>query len=255
MMQHLRVMVGLICVTVLLVACGAASPAPSGGGEPPTVSAIFDSGQRATLPTATRFPTATRRPTRTPGPSAAKTSTITELVIYDDTLDPDWSVDNSWDVKVDLADTSHVYAGTVAAAVTPLQDYGAVLFAVKPEAQRAYPTTDVLGVSLWLNGGDGYLMPDDLTVTLIGSNDYPYWVKDDASVQRDDPRPFSETRLRYLGITQSVAPDKWVEAVVWIDKLTYDPNYNYVTSVYVKNDQGFRQTYYVDRVALLLSQP
>jgi hypothetical protein len=250
--------VGLIIVTFVLGGCGVATPATPDRGESPTVSALFDARQRAAPPTVTRAPTATRRPTRTPGPPAAQTSRasqIAELVIYDETLAPDWSVDASWGIKLDLADSSHAYTGTVAAAVTPLEDYGALFFALKEGARASFPITNVIGVSLWINSGSGSLTPDDLAVTVIGSNDYTYWVKGDASVQLSDQRSFSETRLRYLGITRTLAPEKWAEVVVRLDKLLYDPKYTYVTGVYVKNDQGFRQTYYVDRVALLLLKP
>jgi len=253
MVRHFGVALALIVATALLAGCRAASPTPT-GGEPPTVSAIFSANQRTEQPTATRAPTATRRPTRTPDPSAAapQRSQITERVIYDETLDQDWSTDASWGVKVDLADHSRAYSGTVAAAVTPLEDYGAFFLTLKADAKTSFPITDVVGVSLWLSGGDGYLMPDDLAVTVLGSNDYTYWVKGDTSVQASDPRPFSETRLRYLGITHSLAPGTWAEADVQLDQLAYDPDYRYVTGVYVKSDKDFRQTYYIDRVALLL---
>jgi len=259
-MRHLRLVVGLIFVTLLLSGCSAASPAAPGRGEPPTVSALFDASQRAAPPTITRSPTATRRPTRTPGPPAAETgaapagrpSQITELVIFDETLAPDWSVDASWDVKLDLADRSHPYSGGVAAAVTPLKDYGALFFALKEDARVSFPVTNVIGVSLWLNSGDDYLTVDDLAVTIIGSNEYTYWVKDDTSVQLGDLGTFPETRLRYLGFTRPLAPESWAEAVVELTELRYDPDYRYVTGVYIKNDQGFRRTFYVDRVVLLM---
>lgn len=259
-MRHLRLVVGLIFVTLLLSGCSAASPAAPGRGEPPTVSALFDARQRAAPPTITRSPTATRRPTRTPGPPAAETgaapagrpSQITELVIFDETLAPDWSVDASWDVKLDLADHSHAYSGAAAVAVTPLKDYGALFFALKEGARVSFPVTNVIGVSLWLNSGDDYLTVDDLAVTIIGSNDYTYWVKDDTSVQLGDLGTFPETRLRYLGFTRPLAPESWAEAVVELTELRYDPDYRYVTGVYIKNDQGFRRTFYVDRVVLLM---
>jgi hypothetical protein len=41
--------------------------------------------------------------------------------------------------------------------------------------------------------------------------------------------------------------------VVWLDDLEFDPPYRYVTGFYLKNDIGFRNTYYVDQVALLLA--
>lgn len=256
-MKSLWGLVGLLAVAATLVACSRATPTPTAtsSNQPPTVSAIFDTSQSAARPTATP------RPTRTPAPAGADTSSarqksqIVDLVIYDETLDPGWSADDSWGVNLNLANTSYAYASATSASVTPLQEAGAFFLAVKEGVQRSYPITEVVGVSLWLNSGADYLTPQDLAVTVLGSNDYTYWVKDDTSVQTDEEHFFSESRLMYLGITRDVPPEKWVEAVVWLNKLPYEPDYRYVTGIYVKNDANFRRTYYVDRVALLVKQP
>jgi hypothetical protein len=258
MPRYLSLTMGLIGVAALLGACGAASSGSSGSNPPPTVAAFFDPSQRVERPTATRLPTATRRPTRTPDPLATPTPPrrqIVDLVIYDETLDPGWSVANSWGVTVELTSTAHVYTGAVAISVTTLEDYGAIFFTVLPDAQRAYPTSDVVGVSLWLSGGDGPLMPEDLAVSFVGSNEYPYWLRGDTSVQAAEQSPFSETRLSFLGFDRSLPPGAWKDAVVWIDRLLYEPDYTYVTGFYVKSDRDFRQTYYIDRVALLVQEP
>lgn len=273
MVRRVALVLCLIALGALLLGCGAPAstgvprptslPSATGQAQPPTLSSLFDPHGSTALPTVTRLPTATTPP-RTPDPGAAglpaSTATlprgqearIVEWVIYDEILASDWYTDASWDVQVDLADPSHVYSGTVAMAVTPLQDYGAILLALKPDAQTSFPVTDVFGVSLWINGGEDILTPDDLAVTVVGSNDYTYWVRDDASVKIDDQTFFSESRLYYLGITRSLEPDTWAEAIVRLDQLPYDPNYRYVTGVYIKNDQGFRRTFYVDRIVLLL---
>ena len=68
----------------------------------------------------------------------------------------------------------------------------------------------------------------------------------------DADSSFSETRLYFLDIKHTIPPDTWVEVVVWLDQLIYDPPYKYVTGVYIKNDQGFFNTFYVDHVSLLV---
>lgn len=247
----------------LMTACAGEALDSSPVSQAPTVSSLFDGGALTTSrprPTAPAAPTRTPRPAATPAVSSqaaprtagsAESQTV-EVMIYDEDLHPDWSLGESWGVEVDLLARTHVQTGTVAVSVTPLEDYCGLLFSVKPDAQSTYPVTSVLGVSLWLNGGEDVLLPDDLAVTVIGSNAHTYYVKDDRSVQIDDRHFFSESRLSYLGITRSVRPDTWVEATVFLDKLPYEPDYQYVTGVYIKNDEGYRQTYYVDRVALLM---
>jgi len=258
----------IVCAAALLGACEGAPIEAPGSGEPPTVSPLF--AHNVLLePTTVPAPAAILQ---TPGPSGQVASAagdlstssapssnapgdqLVEMVIYDDGLNPDWTLDNSWGAKVDPADPGQVYSGTVAAAVTPLEDYGAAFFSVKEGARATYPITEVVGVSLWINSGADYLDPDNLAVTVVGSNDYTYWTRDDKSVQLDDQTFFSESRLYYLGITRSLPPNQWAEAIVWLDKLPYEPDYKYVTGVYVKNDKDFRQTFYIDRVVLLLVQ-
>lgn len=256
MPKHLWIAVAGFLLVALLGAC-VASPALPGAGAPPTVSELFNASHLAAQAAATAGPLPTRRPTRTPLPPAEATATaetelggkVVEWVIYDDGLDPDWTAEGSWGINLDLASRAQAYSGTLAASVGPTEDYGAFFLALKPDATRTLPLADVLGVSVWLNGGADGLAPDDLAITVIGSNDYTYWTKDDASVELKDPRPFSESRLVHLGMERSLAPNTWTEIVVRLDRLLYQPDFNYVTGVYVKNDAAYRQTYYVDRVA------
>lgn len=254
MAKYLWLAVAVFLLVALLAACAASGGA--GLGVAPTVSDLFNAETMTAQQRATRGPTATRRPTSTPVPPAAETATaeavlggrVVDWVIYDDQLDRAWSADDSWDIRLDLSSRKEVQSGAVSAAITPTKDYGAFFLALK-EGGRTLPITDVIGVSLWINSGDDVLTPEDLAVTVIGSNDYTYWVKSDTSVELTDPRPFSESRLVHLGMNHSIPPHTWIEIVVRLDQLIYQPDFNYVTGVYVKNDKQFRQTYYVDRVA------
>ena len=67
----------------------------------------------------------------------------------------------------------------------------------------------------------------------------------------DNPT-FSETRLYFLGINRDIPPETWVNVEVWLDDLQYDPIYEYVTGFYIKNDEGFGQTFYVDAVRIIM---
>jgi hypothetical protein len=125
---------------------------------------------------------------------------------------------------------------------------------VREGVTQTYPYSAVLGISFWLNSGADTLNTDALVVTVLGSNDYGYYLPNDKSVVTDAKNFFSETRLYYLGINRSIPPNTWVPIVLWLDSLPYDPPYKNVTGIYLKNDASFRQTFYVDQVELLLAK-
>ncbi len=190
----------------------------------------------------------TPRPTR----ALPAGNRIVEVPIYNEDLDPNWTLDNSQGMKYDLKDTSRPVSGTVDLAVTPQQDYGTLLFAVKEGSARTFPYEQVVGVSFQLNSGDDALNPDDLAITILGSNDYTYWVKDDKSVPVNDQQFFSESRLYYLQINKPIPPKTWIPIEILLDNLPYDPNYKYITAVYVKNNAGFLRTVYIDALSVLV---
>ena len=242
---------------------------PLTAGITPTVSSLF-----AFVPASTAPPLPTRRPTSTPTATPPPSPTppedappgsatpiaalpgdgrFAEIIIYDDELDPNWTLGESWGITYTLTATAVVYSGEVAASVTPLEAFGTVFFTVAPQTQQEYLREDVLGVSLWLNSGDATLPLDEMAVTVVGSNALPYWdAADDSVEQTEGEQFFSETRLYYLGLNEAIPPNQWVELIIWLDQLPYDPDYVYVTGIYLKNGDLFRDTYYVDRVALLM---
>ncbi len=190
----------------------------------------------------------------TPAAPVRPAQTIVDEPVFDDQLNPNWSTADSIGMRSFFTDTQHAYSGTVGISVTPLQDFGKLFFAVKQNTNETYGLDRVVGVSVWINSGDQPLDPNDLSITVVGSNDNIYWRPDDKSVATDSTHFFSESRLYYLGVKNTVPPYTWVEAVVRLDKLPYEPDYKYVTGVYIKNDEWFRRTFYVDQVHLLVVQ-
>ncbi|MEI2611526.1 MAG: hypothetical protein V9G20_23070 [Candidatus Promineifilaceae bacterium] len=213
-------------------------------------------------PTVTFTPTATPDAAATPSPTRPATSTpittlptngrFDEIVIFDEALNENWSLSESWGITYTLTNEITVYTGTVAAAITPQEPFGAIFFTVNPDTSEEYLYEDVIGVSFWLNSGDEYLPLDEMAVTIMGSNDYPYWDEDDDSVELvEGVSFFSETRLYYLGLNDPLPPNQWVEVIVWLDQLPYDPVYTFITGIYIKNGDNFQETYFVDRLVLL----
>ena len=240
---------------------------------PPTISSLFSfvpSRTPAPLPTARPTSTAmvTPQPTATPALEAAGAETAVsptaisalpedgrfqENMIFDDDLNPNWSLEESWGVSYDLDQSDVFYSGEKAAVITPAEEFGAIFFTVKEDTREEYLYQDILGVSLWLNSGDTYLPLDEMAITILGSNASPYWDENDDSVDLVEGESFfSETRLYYLGLNEDLPPNQWVEVIIWLDQLPYDPDYTYITGIYVKNGDRFTETYYIDRVAFLL---
>ena len=56
----------------------------------------------------------------------------------------------------------------------------------------------------------------------------------------------------FLDVRQALLPGYWVEIEVWLDGLEFDPDYQLVTGVYIKNAAGLRQTFYVDQLSLVM---
>lgn len=184
-----------------------------------------------------------------------------EIIIFDDALNPDWTLAHSENVQYDVYDTSHwfermdakleTHSGALAIAVTPIENQSKLFFTVKPESDTNYSRDHVLALSLWLNSGGDILDTDDLAIAVVGSNELTYWTPADHSVFPDREEDFSETRLQYLGINRSLPPDTWVRIVIWLDDLLFDPLYSNVTGFYLINDKDYRTTYYVDNITLL----
>lgn len=206
-------------------------------------------------PTARAQTTPTLAPTRAaPASPATPQANLSEVMIFDETLDANWTLEFSKSFKFNLQDTAFFKNGKVALAATPQEDFGTLLFAVKKDAAQNYPRNRVWGVSVWLNPGNDDIAPEELALTIVGSNDSKSWVANDPSVKTDSAHFFSETRLYYLGVNKLIPPKTWVELIVQIDKLPYDPDYQFVTGIYLKNGKGFTRTFYVDRVALLMNK-
>ena len=135
--------------------------------------------------------------------------------------------------------------------MTPTRDYGNLAFTVKFGTKETYLREKTLGVRFWLYSGDATIGTQDLAVSVVGSNKYPYWVWNDSSVTNDNDPVFSETRLQYLGFNDAIPPDTWVQVEVWLDELLFDPEYKYVTGIYIKNGEDFRDTIWIDQVELV----
>jgi hypothetical protein len=217
----------------------------------PTVASFFE-----VVPTNTLYPTVTPIITTEEAPlriGVLENQPIT-ITVYANTLNPNWRIINSRRTVVNADSTDFVHSGDHAVALKFNDDFETAYFAVSPDSTETYLRDNVLAVSFWLNGGKNALTTSDLGVTVFGSNTYPYWVAGDNSVTNVVDPVFSETRLYDLGINRTIPPDTWVKIEVWLDDIIYDPLYSFFTGFYIKNDQGFLNTIYIDDVTLLVQE-
>ena len=179
------------------------------------------------------------------------------ISVYGDTLNKNWTLANSQDMQYNVANQTFVHDGHTAIVSQPKKSFGKLFFSVQKDSAESYSRNKVLGLRFWLSGGTHSIATSDLAVTVLGSNQYTYWnnadnsVKIDATITPESPL-FSETRLYDLGINTTIPPKTWVEVIVWLDSLQFDPEYKYVTGFYVKNDQGNFDPFYLDHIDLLL---
>ncbi len=253
---HFCVRSVLLCNSLMLVACGTSVQADQNMAAlpTPTVANIFHPATPAATATTEIKPTVVA-PTAVAEPTAT-TQPLEEVSIFDDQVNENWELKNSSGMSFYFAEDKVVSHGTVSAVITPTKDFGELFFTVRKKSQDDYLRAHVLGVRFWLNGGPKGIRTSDLAVTVVGSNAYPYWVNNDTSVKLTgrvtEKMPlFSETRLYYLGINRDITPNTWVEVELWLDDREYDPDYTYVTGVYIKNDAGFRGPFYIDQVSLI----
>lgn len=223
------------------------SPSTPNNLPTPTLHPLFGPAESTLPPQVTAE---LQPPTLASAPPTLIPTQIITITIFDDTLNSSWQLLDTEGMTGDLASTDEVHTGRYSIAMTPSEDLSTLYFAVRSDAKDIYPQDQVLTLSFWLNGGNDFIAPEDLAVAIIGSNDYPYWVEGDKSVYIDEEFPFSETRLYFLDINNSIPEHTWVQVIVTLDELIFDPAYNYVTGFYLKNNEGFYNTVYIDDIEL-----
>jgi hypothetical protein len=261
--MRMRSLLLVIALILFATGCsmGSVEVAPAGGATP-TVSPLFLAPTTIAMPAVAPTTPASfadrLNPSVTPV-SVAEAAGFAQLPVYGDQLVDHWDLlGDSWGMAINPAQSRYVYDGTAAIAARPQRGSGRIQFSVQPGMPRPYLRSEVLGLSFWLSGGQSYIYPEDFVVTVMGSNSLTYWDANDNSVQvegrvTDAEAPiFSQTRLYYLDINRAIPPNTWVEVVLWLDEREFDPIYRYVTGFYLSNDEQYQDTFYIDRVRLIV---
>jgi hypothetical protein len=267
MRQGILVLVALVslagCVSDPTAQQATPRPAPT---IAPFFSGVPDSAPTIVLPTP--LPDTLQAPEDPPLSDAAALQAtaqrdssdrvVAEVAIYDEQLDPNWSLDESWGIRINPRSLSFSSSGRVALEAVPVEAFAGVLLINSPESTRIYPRDDVLGIRFSVSGGERYLQPESLIVKVMGSNRYPYFVGDDQSVRIDydpsNPYVFDEVGLSRLGLRRDLEPGEWAEVELWLDG--YDlAGYTYVTAINVMNAPSFMTPFYIDNIRLLVRRP
>ncbi|MCB8945999.1 MAG: hypothetical protein H6658_19810 [Ardenticatenaceae bacterium] len=256
-----------------LIACTSQQSGQSESTFPtPTINPIFVSGSRETADQSPVFPelsdnntevvieqtdtpTATTVAEETPtAPTTSAPLSRRILRVYGDSLQSDWSLENSYDMEYDPQDELAPYDGRYALAITPQANFGKLFFTVQEDSRTVFLHENVATIRFWLYSED-YIGPEDIGITILGSNEYPYWVANDDSVRPNDNLPsFIPTRLSFLGIEEDIPPENWVQIEIWLEDLQFDPDYLYVTGITIENDEGYLQTFYIDNLEIIIEE-
>ncbi len=211
--------------------------------------------------------TALPQPTQTPIPTPIPTlQTQASEVIYYDGLAVNWEIRSMGVFTTGF--TESAASGDASIIFTPTLGARVILFTVKESADRTYTHEDVLGITFQLTSPDGNIGVDDVAMTVIGSNRYPYWVEGDDTVQnvagpnlpsrlKDDPISnayadhFPESALQYLHVARAIPQNSWVPVTNYLPERIFAPEYKYVTGFYIKVDEYYLQRILIDDVRVL----
>lgn len=232
-----------------------AEPAGNTALKTPTIAAFFGKGANTLAAPANPANGNTQQAGASPVPSTSAgpvdTTMLNEVPIFTGDLDANWSMDNSWGITRSFDSSLFSYQGKKSIKVVPTEDYGSLFFTVSPSASKQFLRNKTPGIGFYLNAGEASIETGQLAVSVLGSNQNPYWVKDDKSVTfSGKATAFSETKLYFLNVNRTIPSNTWIQVFVGLDKLVYDPMYKYIVGMYIKTDKGFRNTFYIADVAL-----
>lgn len=252
----------LLTSLLILAGCGARE-ATTTAGPPPTVAPIFSNN----------LPTVAPRQVSTPRPAGSSSSglsdavvasrlgtNVREIPVFDNELSTDWSLSQSVGLRYDDGSVTASRSRPAGIEVVPFNGDATLYFTVRPDTRLHYEQDKILGVRFWLNGGPRGIGAQELAVTVVGSNAFTYWRDDDTSVEAagritDNGTIFDEQRIYFLGFESGIPANTWAEVTIWLENRILDPEYQYLTGIYIKGDKYVLNSYYVDDVSILVPAP
>lgn len=220
----------------------------------PTIASIFrlppsdtPSPSVADSPIAT--PTRIQEFTETPLPQPQSFT----LPIYEDSLNPNWAVQEDTRMRFDLKFSSEVHHGEAAISFTPRNRADSTLFiTVSEQSTEEYRRDELTKLSFWLYSPKALLYLDQFYITFVGSKRLPYWSAEDQKVA-NFLSVFHRISLEDLGFDRAIPADTWVLVEIDLDEVAaLAPEYQYLTGISFQNASNPAHPLLLDDISLTL---
>ncbi|MGB1251181.1 MAG: hypothetical protein ACPG8W_11240 [Candidatus Promineifilaceae bacterium] len=206
-------------------------------------------------------------PTNTPLPTPVPTVGLeTYELVYEDELSANWEIVTN--AQYEVIHGRNPYSGNASIIFTPTLGARTFMFTVKESADRTYRQDEIFGITFQVSSINNHIGIDDMAMTVIGSNEIPYWKLDDFSVEnvgipnenwvgREDrisnwyATIYPETLFAFLEVDRAIAPKTWTPVNNWLSARLLAPPYEYVTGFYVKTGNLFQGTVQIDDIRII----
>jgi hypothetical protein len=165
--------------------------------------------------------------------------------IYAEDLNTNWELKGGNNEVINLRAQAKSYKGFLSIAIIPTKTFNKIDFIVKESTKELYPSAQILGLRFWIQPEDYDLSPSNLSLNLIGSDNYTYFKDGDGSFSVD-------TTFDSLGYNKPISANTWTEITIWLENLNGEIDYNNLVGFSFINDSGFLQTIYIDQVEFIL---
>ncbi len=194
----------------------------------------------------------TKTPTLVPTKPKITQSKTPYLQIYSEGLNPNWELITGNEEEINLRAQAESHEGFLSIAIMPTKSFSNISFVVREDSKERYPLSQILGIQFWINPEDYDLSPSDIGIIILGSNEFPYYVKGKTTVANAENSNPSTIHLDEMGYNENIPAKKWTELIIQFDGLVNYRDFENLVGISISNDSGFLQTIYMDQVELIL---
>ena len=243
---------GLIISSLIFLLLSSCKSSPSDanltGTDPPT----------STLPVYTETPTGTPIPTLSPSPPPNREdfytlpTDILTITLYSDSFNPNWMLYGAQDEEINPNANTQVHHGLFSIEVTPKKSTSDLYFLLREGTRDLFPRPQIYGFRFKLNPGETPLDLSQLVVGILGgSKESEILDPEELAITTELPI-IPATNLSIPGSNPIIPPNTWSDVIVWFDDSIPDPVYDYILGLYIRKEQTFLQTFFLDDVQLVV---
>lgn len=207
--------------------------------------------EKPVIPNPTTLASPTVKPSITPAATATPRIVQREIILYDEEVKENWGLSTKGMTYL-VNSPDFAFSGNGAIAFTPSKPEGMLYFALQSNTDEVYRREDVIGFSFHLHSGRNGLELDDMAFSAIGSNEVTYFIEGDNSAV--EKTAYQNTYLRWLGFNEAIPRNTWIEVDIILNKMQFDPIYEYVTGFYITNRIFDGSTYYLDDISIIVQE-